>query len=105
MAQNYPKWPKNDAGIYALFRNFFFTEKAAPQTFSLLECMFPRKVNKTVDRSSRYNYTQTSIHIEQHVKVHLHPVDNWTQQHFFFRKSEHVDENRELLTHPPPDDI
>ena len=91
--------------IYALFRNFFFTEKAAPQTFSLLECMFPRKVNKTVDRSSRYNYTQTSIHIEQHVKVHLHPVDNWTQQHFFFRKSEHVDENRELLTHPPPDDI
>jgi hypothetical protein len=39
MAQNYPKWPKNDARIYALFPQFFFTEKAVPQTFSLLECM------------------------------------------------------------------
>ena len=33
--KNDPKWPKNDARIYALF----FTEKAVPQTFSLLECM------------------------------------------------------------------
>ena len=24
MAQNYPKWPKNDARIYALFPQFFF---------------------------------------------------------------------------------
>ena len=40
MAQNYPKWPKNDAPIYALFTQFFFTEKAVPQTFSLLECMY-----------------------------------------------------------------
>ena len=39
MAQNYPKWPKNDARIYALFSQFFFTEKAVPQTFSLLEYM------------------------------------------------------------------
>ena len=40
MTQNYPKWPKNDARIYALFPQFFFlTEKAIPQTFSLLECM------------------------------------------------------------------
>ena len=39
MAQNYPKWPKNDARIYALFLQFFLTEKAIPQTFSLLECM------------------------------------------------------------------
>ena len=28
-----------DARIYALFPQFFFTEKAIPQTFSLLECM------------------------------------------------------------------
>ena len=34
-----PKWPKNDARIYALFPQFFFTEKAVPQTFSVLECM------------------------------------------------------------------
>ena len=39
MAQNYPKWPKNDARIYALFTQFFWTEKVVPQTFSLLECM------------------------------------------------------------------
>ena len=39
MAQNYPKWTKYDARIYALFLHFFFTEKAVPQTFSLLECM------------------------------------------------------------------
>ena len=39
MSQNYPKWPKNDAWIYALFLQIFFTEKAVPQTFSLLECM------------------------------------------------------------------
>ena len=39
MAHNYPKWPKNDARIYALFLQFFFTEKAVPQTSSLLECM------------------------------------------------------------------
>ena len=39
MAQNYPKWPKNYAGIYAFFRNFLLTEKAVPQTFLLLECM------------------------------------------------------------------
>ena len=39
MAQNYPKWPKYYAQIYALFLQFFFTEKAVPQTFSLLECM------------------------------------------------------------------
>ena len=34
-----PKWPKNDARIYALFPQFFLTEKAVPQSFSLLECM------------------------------------------------------------------
>ena len=34
-----PKWPKNDARIYPLFPQFFLTEKAVPQTFSLLECM------------------------------------------------------------------
>ena len=39
MAQKYPKWPKNDAQIYALFSAIFLTEKAVPQTFSLLECM------------------------------------------------------------------
>ena len=39
MTQNDPKWPKNDARIYALFPQFFLTEKAVPQTFSLLECM------------------------------------------------------------------
>ena len=38
MAQNYPKWPKNDGRAYALFPQFFLTEKAVPQTFSLLEC-------------------------------------------------------------------
>ena len=41
MAQNYPNWPKNDARIYALFPHIFLTEKAVPQTFSLLECMHP----------------------------------------------------------------
>ena len=53
MTQNDPKWPKNDPkwtkitpngpkmtpGFTHFFRNFFFTEKAVPQTFSLLECM------------------------------------------------------------------
>ena len=34
-----PKWPKDDAWIYALFPQIFLTEKAVPQTFSLLECM------------------------------------------------------------------
>ena len=38
IAQNYPKWPKNDTRIYALFPQIFLTEKAVPQTFSLLEC-------------------------------------------------------------------
>ena len=37
--KNDPKWPKYDARIYALFPQFFFAEKAVPQTFSLLECM------------------------------------------------------------------
>ena len=41
MAQNDLKWPKNDARIYALFLQFFLTEKAVPQTFLLLECMMP----------------------------------------------------------------
>ena len=41
MAQNDLKWPKNDARIYALFPQFFLTEKAVPQTFLLLECMLP----------------------------------------------------------------
>ena len=35
-----PKWPKSDARIYALFQQFFLSEKAVLQTFSLLECMF-----------------------------------------------------------------
>ena len=39
ITQNYPKWPKYDARIYALFPQFLLTEKAVPQTFSLLECM------------------------------------------------------------------
>ena len=46
MTQNDPEWPKNDperpknyAQIYALFPQFLLTEKAVPQTFSLLECM------------------------------------------------------------------
>ena len=39
MAQNYHTWPKNDARIYTLFPQIIFTEKAVPQTFSLLECM------------------------------------------------------------------
>ena len=39
MTQNYPKWPKNDARIYALFPQFFLTEKVVPQKFSLLEFM------------------------------------------------------------------
>ena len=39
MAQNYPQMAQNDARIYTLFTQFFFTEKAVPQTFSLLECM------------------------------------------------------------------
>ena len=29
-----------DVKIYSLFPQFFFTEKAVPQTFSLLECMY-----------------------------------------------------------------
>ena len=36
MTQYDPKWPKKDLHF---FRNFFLTEKAVPQTFSLLECM------------------------------------------------------------------
>ena len=39
MAQNDLIWPKNDARIYALFPQIFLTEKAVPQTFSLLKCM------------------------------------------------------------------
>ena len=52
MTQNDPKWPKNDPkwpkitsnepkmmpGFTHFFRNFL-SEKAVPQTFSLLECM------------------------------------------------------------------
>ena len=34
-----PKWPKNQGRIYALFLQFFSTEKVVPLTFSLLECM------------------------------------------------------------------
>ena len=43
MTQNDPKWPKNDpkwpkiTPNDALFPQFFLTEKAVPQTFSLLE--------------------------------------------------------------------
>ena len=39
MTQNDLKWPKNDARIYALYPQYFLTEKAVLQTFSLLECM------------------------------------------------------------------
>ena len=49
MTQNDPKRPKNgpqlpqmaknDARIYALFPQILLSEKAVPQTFSLLECM------------------------------------------------------------------
>ena len=46
MAQNDPKWPKMTSngpkmtpGFTHFFHNFFLTEKAVPQTFSLLECM------------------------------------------------------------------
>ena len=37
ITQSDPKWPKNDPHFS---RNFFLTEKAIPQTFSLLECMY-----------------------------------------------------------------
>ena len=33
MAQNYPKWLKNDARIYALFPQFFLTEKSGSANF------------------------------------------------------------------------
>ena len=46
MTQNDLKWPKitpngpkMTPGFTHFFRNFFLTEKAIPQTFSLLECM------------------------------------------------------------------
>ena len=52
MAHNYPKWPKNDTRIYALFPQFFLTEKAVPQTFSLLECMDEEDKNMTRRRGS-----------------------------------------------------
>ena len=39
MAQNYPNGPKMTPGFTHFFRNFFLTEKAVPQIFSLLECM------------------------------------------------------------------
>ena len=45
MTQNYPKWPKYDARIYALFPQFFFTEKAVPKFFSLLEWMHVLSIN------------------------------------------------------------
>ena len=62
MAHNYPKWPKNDARIYALFPQFLLTEKAVPRTFSLLECMLESKANidlsEEVGRSFvKYLYT------------------------------------------------
>ena len=50
MAQNYPKGPKNDARSYALFPQFFLTEKAVPQTFSLLECMNDRGHDYDIDK-------------------------------------------------------
>ena len=44
MIQNAPKMtqngPKITPGFTHFFRNFFFTEKAVPQTFSLLECVY-----------------------------------------------------------------
>ena len=49
MTQNDPKWPKNDPKLPQMaqklrpdlrtFSAIFSTEKAVPQTFSLLECM------------------------------------------------------------------
>ena len=55
MAQNYPKWPKNDARIYELFLQIFLTEKAVLQTFSLLECMPMRTETLIIFRcSSQY---------------------------------------------------
>ena len=48
MAQIYPKWPKIDARIYALFPQLFLTEKAVPQTFLLLECMIEVQLDKYV---------------------------------------------------------
>ena len=66
MAQNYPKWPKNDARIYALFPQIFFTEKAVPQTFSLLECMHgPKNINAVFSSSIVYftlGYSAASTH-------------------------------------------
>ena len=61
MAQNYPKWPKNDARTYALFLQFFLTEKAVPQTFSLLECM--DLLNKHCHSHQQWEYTNTTIGI------------------------------------------
>ena len=65
MAHNYPKWPKNDARIYVLFPQIFFTEKAVPQTFSLLECMDdddegdddrkPSPICSSVNKNSKFN--------------------------------------------------
>ena len=46
-----PKWPKNDPKWPENFPQFLLTEKAVPQTFSLLECMMLRWYGHSVSGS------------------------------------------------------
>ena len=43
MAQKWPEMTQNGPKIARTFPPFFLTEKAVPQTFSLLECM-PKRI-------------------------------------------------------------
>ena len=62
MTQNDPKWPKNDARIYALFSANFFTEKAVPKTFSLLECMLGACELVSAKKKCRHGETPYKIY-------------------------------------------
>ena len=50
--KNYPKWPKitpNGPNVTSGFTQFFFTEKAVPQTFLLLEYMMSTSSSRGTD--------------------------------------------------------
>ena len=64
MTQNDPKWPKN-------FQQFFLTEKAVPQTFSLLECM----VVNLKRGCNKLNYRHLSIEHEECKNIANQPGD------------------------------
>ena len=65
MNQTYPKWPKCDARIYALFPQIFFTEKAVPQTF----CAFRMYVQILFSNQTQMKYYDLKIQIQKNTSL------------------------------------